>query len=119
MADYWPNRIGAPISADGITPEVSRSSQGQSDAPNVKLVPKLTKASTSSSLEPRDTDGSDDEDSFDRDRKKRFGLLTSESWRAELKRYLDDRMPDISKTLDTVQWWHVSRVLVCTLLLSS
>ena len=31
-----------------------------------------------------------------------------DGWKTELRRYMDDPMADVTKDIDTVQWWSVS-----------
>jgi hypothetical protein len=65
---------------------------------------------------PTDSDNSSDSDNyvgneFDQHRKKLASqalAITDSRWEAELRRYLKDIPPDVSRDTDIVDWWGVS-----------
>ena len=47
---------------------------------------------------------------YDRYRQSLLKTYEGEGWSLELKRYLNDRPPDVTKTTDIVRWWQVSQL---------
>ena len=83
--EYWPKRLFQ---------EASGAQSTGSAAPPVHTAP----------------GGSDDEDDFDRMRRQQLAQAGgSDGWKKELRRYLDEPIrSDITKYMDTVEWWGVS-----------
>ncbi|KAI1781763.1 hypothetical protein LXA43DRAFT_907803, partial [Ganoderma leucocontextum] len=83
LKHYWPQRFGCPpVPAPGEEPAA---------------VPAADNAR---------------EGDYDRARAARLRNAHAEDgWKAELRRYLDDPMADVTKDIDTVKWWSVSTVI--------
>jgi hypothetical protein len=73
---------------------------------NTQPTKKLDTTSTYGSLQPVH-DSSNDNDAFDRVCKHRFGGHSKDGWRDELRWYLDNQS-EVSKDINTLEWWHVS-----------
>ncbi|OJT02272.1 Zinc finger BED domain-containing protein RICESLEEPER 2 [Trametes pubescens] len=92
MEEYWPRRLNVPERAEGV--------RGASPC------------TTSQNSAPADSD-SDDE--YDRVRAHRLNADSSGGWKAELKRYLDDPGSNVTKHIDTVEFWWEHRNVYPTL----
>jgi hypothetical protein len=124
MEFYWPMRLGLDKTSTGTKASgnalIDSQAAGKTQYPkslssqpskmqvttNTQPTKKLDTTSTYGSLQPAH-DGSDDDDAFDRVRKHRFGGHSKDGWRDELRRYLDDQS-EVSKDINTLEWWHVS-----------
>jgi hypothetical protein len=49
---------------------------------------------------------------YDRYHQKLVVINDNEGWAAELRRYLKERLADVTKDTDIVQWWQVCSLLV-------